>query len=151
MIIELMQHDDPIPDPGCAQVRPDQDGTKGHCQGTMHHEVKEVSLGCCCCYGGSPLMMGLVVFVESLSVEKKMAVVEGDLKNDQKQTNLKHHLSQSRNLCQRLIHIDILISESPSHFTANQRLSHLIREHLDDNLQKPPPVQINLLPLFLNF
>ena len=39
VVIELMESDDDVPDPGSAKVGPDQDGAEGHGHHAVEHEV----------------------------------------------------------------------------------------------------------------
>ena len=39
VVIELMESDDDVPDPGSAKVGPDQDGAEGHGHHTVQQEV----------------------------------------------------------------------------------------------------------------
>jgi hypothetical protein len=54
-----MEGDDQVPDPGGGDVGPDQDGSHRHGEDTVEEEVYWMTISCCCCYGGFPLMMAL--------------------------------------------------------------------------------------------
>ena len=59
VVIELMQGDDQVPDPGGGDVGPHKDGPNRHREDAVEEEVYRVAVSCGQSYGGFPLVMAL--------------------------------------------------------------------------------------------
>ena len=59
VVIQLVESDDEVPDPGGGEVGPDQDRAQGHRQHAVQQEVYRVTVGSGDRHGSFPLVMGL--------------------------------------------------------------------------------------------
>ena len=59
MVIQLVESDDEVPDPGGGDVGPHQHRAQGHGQHAVKEEVHGVTVGCSRSYGSLPVVVSL--------------------------------------------------------------------------------------------
>ena len=59
VVVELVEGDDEVPEPGGGEVGPHQDGAQGDGQHAVEEEVQRVTVGCGNSYGSPPVVVAL--------------------------------------------------------------------------------------------
>ena len=59
VVVELVEGDDEVPEPGGGEVGPHQDGAQGDGQHAVEEEVQRVTVGCGHSYGSPPVVVAL--------------------------------------------------------------------------------------------